>query len=155
MGGENIRLQFFETSNRISLQSYYLSEEQLSYTAHPVEALKKCEEEPNRHPVGVFAGLDLVGFFVLQPYTNNPNAILLRAYSIQMAYQGKGIARTSLKLLPTFITESFYTVEEIILAVNHENNIAQQLYKKAGFEDTGRRVFGRSGEQYIYTMCIR
>ncbi|WP_042221263.1 GNAT family N-acetyltransferase [Oceanobacillus manasiensis] len=157
---EKVSLQFYSAENKALVQSYHLTKQQLDYTAHPIDALKKCDEDTTRYPVLILTGTSPAGFFVLhekegvQPYSKNPKAILLRAYSVQSAYQGEGIAKKSIQLLPSFIAESFPQIEEVILAVNHTNEVAQQLYKKAGFRDTGRRIDGRSGEQYIFSKYI-
>lgn len=157
---ERVSLLFYSAENKAQMQSYHLTKQQLEYTAHPIDALKKCKEDPSRYPVVILTGTVPAGFFVLhekegvRPYSKNPNAILLRAYSVQTAFQGKGIAKSSIELLTLFLAESFPTIDEIVLAVNSANGVAQQLYKKSGFRDTGRKINGKSGEQYIFSKVL-
>ncbi|CDO04533.1 ribosomal-protein-alanine acetyltransferase [Oceanobacillus picturae] len=157
---ERVSLQVYSTENKAQMQSYHLTKQQLKYTAHPIDALKKCKEDPSRYPLVILTGIIPAGFFVLhekigvRPYSKNPNAILLRAYSVQTAFQGKGIAKSSMELLTLFLAESFPTIDEVVLAVNSANGVAQQLYKKSGFHDTGRRINGKSGEQYIFSKLL-
>ena len=72
----------------------------------------------------------LVTFFVLhkkegvRPYSKNPNAILLRTFSTDFRYQGKGYALKTLLLQPEFVKENFKDINEIVLAVNLKNEAA-------------------------------
>ncbi|WP_228409675.1 GNAT family N-acetyltransferase [Radiobacillus deserti] len=101
-----------------------------------------------------------VGFFVLhgwdgvQKYSDNQNALLIRAYSIHPSFQGKGIALQSLQILPTFVKKQFPTCNEIVLGVNHKNIPAQRLYLRSGFKDSGKRIIGKLGEQFVFHMNV-
>ncbi|MGZ4162343.1 MAG: GNAT family N-acetyltransferase, partial [Neobacillus sp.] len=116
------------------MENYFLSEEQIKFTSHPLDAITKCEDEDDPIPIMIFHNDVPAGFFVLhgwngvQEYSDNERALLLRAYSIDSKYQGKGIAKESLRLLPSFISEHFINKNEIILAVNHKNFVAQYVY---------------------------
>jgi RimJ/RimL family protein N-acetyltransferase len=157
---EIVSLQFYSPEYKGLLENYSLLNEQKRYTAFPLEALRKCENEPDRHPVMILYGDHPAGFFVLhgwdgvKEFSDNENAILLRAYSINSTFQGKGIATDSMRLLPLFIKENFQQKNEIILAVNHANLIAQNVYKKGGFIDKGIRAMGREGEMLILHMDL-
>lgn len=157
---EVVSLVFYKPEYKVLLSNYNLSEEQQRYTALPVDALQKCESEPDRHPIVILYGNQPVGFFVLhgwegvKDFSENKEAILLRAYSINAEYQGKGIASQSIRLLRSFVKEHFPEVNEIILAVNHANIVAQTVYKKGGFVDKGIRAMGSQGEMFIYHFDV-
>ncbi|WP_332102993.1 GNAT family N-acetyltransferase [Sporolactobacillus terrae] len=91
------------------------------------------------------------GFFVLhgwngvKPYSQNRRALLLRAFSVNADFQGKGIASKALCVLDAFINVHFPATTEVILAVNHKNTIAQHVYEKVGYIDYGTRVMGKYG----------
>ncbi|WP_341357951.1 GNAT family N-acetyltransferase [Rossellomorea sp. y25] len=150
-----VSLEFYNENHHIRLTDYHLSEEQLQYTSLPLPAIAKCNEETERYPIVILYKGEPAGFFVLhgwdgvKAYWDNQDAILIRAYSINPKFQGKGIASESLKALDPFINQHFLNKKEIILAVNHQNVQAQHVYKKAGFHDTGIRVIGRNGEMFI------
>jgi RimJ/RimL family protein N-acetyltransferase len=150
-----VTLTFFESKYIPLLEGYHLHEEQKRYTAMPLDALKSCELEADRHPVAILYGSQLAGFFVLhgwegvRAYSDNKDAILLRAYSVSSSFQGKGIGWNSISMLTDFVKEHFPHKQEIILGVNHANIIAQRLYLNAGFIDKGIRVIGRQGEMLI------
>lgn len=158
---ENVALTFYSEAYESSIHSYTLPEEQLIYTALPAEALAKCEQEKDRTPVLILAENKLAGFFVLdageavKEYTEGSGALLIRSYSIHPDYQGKGVGKKSLKLLPSFINHHFRTKNKVVLGVNHKNTAAQHLYKRCGFVDTDRHVFGSQGKQFVYQMNIK
>ncbi|OCA82424.1 GCN5 family acetyltransferase [Bacillus sp. FJAT-27225] len=155
-----IKLEWYKETFKQEIETYNLPQDQQRFTAMPKEALKTCEKEPDRHPVVILSDGDLAGFFVLHEgedirhIDGSGNAILLRAYSIDSRFQGKGIAGRSLVLLPSFVKKHFPNKEEIVLAVNHANPVAQHVYTQAGFEDRGKRIIGRMGEQYILHLSL-
>lgn len=142
------------------MEDYFLPDEQMNFTSLPLEAIKKCGQDEERHPIVILYDNKPAGFFVLhgwegvKEYSDNKEAILLRAYSINYTYQGKGIAKKSLALLPLFVKENFPCKKEIILAVNFNNKTAQQVYQKCGFKDKGIRAMGRKGELLIYHLNL-
>ncbi len=158
---ENVALTFYSEAYESSIHSYTLPEEQLIYTALPAEALARCEQERDRTPVLIVAENKLAGFFVLdageavKEYTESSGALLIRSYSIHPDYQGNGIGKKSLKLLPSFIKKHFPTKNEVVLGVNHKNTAGQHLYKRSGFVYTNRHIFGSQGKQFVYQMDIK
>jgi ribosomal protein S18 acetylase RimI-like enzyme len=137
---------------------YPLTPEQLEFTAHPLELLKN--DAHSRTPVTILAGNHIAGFFVLDVsddrylYTENPNSILLRGFSIHPEYQGQGIAEKSIQALPTFIHQQFPQFDEVVLGVNERNEAARYVYLKAGFIDEGRRFMGSKGQQYALHLHV-
>jgi RimJ/RimL family protein N-acetyltransferase len=138
---------------------YPLTPEQLEFTAHPLELLK--DDTYSRTAVTILAGNQIAGFFVLDVsddryfYTENPNSVLLRGYSIHPEYQGQGIAKASILALPDFIREQFPQFDEVVLGVNDRNEAARAVYLKAGFVDEGRRYNGIKGEQWALHLYVK
>lgn len=155
-----ITLDFYKEAYKAKLSDYHLSDEQSRYAPIPLKALQMCQEDETRHPIVIFYNGVPAGFFVLhgwegvRTYSNNRDAILIRGYSINTKYQGKSIAKKSLLELNLFVRSNFPNVNEIILAVNHKNTIAQHVYKKSGFIDKGKRVIGIKGELLIFHKAI-
>ncbi len=156
----DISLDFYNQKYEADLARYSLLKDHLNYTAHPIDAIEKCGHDGEMYPVVILSQHLPVGFFVLhgwngvQHYSDNRKAILLRAYSVDSRYQGRGIATQSLRLLPAFVKKYFPGKDEIILAVNHNNINAQMVYKKSGFIDRSSRVMGRKGEQFVFGRRI-
>ncbi|MGE8207789.1 GNAT family N-acetyltransferase [Heyndrickxia sp. NPDC080065] len=140
-----------------ALKDFNLPKEQEQFTALPSEMLEVSHE---RHPIVILSDNEPVGFFVLhssarvKEYTDNPDAMLLTAFSVNHLHQGKGFAKKGLQQLNTFIHQEFPTCNEVVLAVNKRNIPAQKLYEKVGYEDTGRRKMGKIGEQLIFSLSL-
>ncbi|TYS55588.1 GNAT family N-acetyltransferase [Sutcliffiella horikoshii] len=155
-----VKLENYLPKHLEKLIDYKLTESQLEFTSHPKDALLVCETDKGRHPIVILEKGQIAGFFVLYQgeeltkYTDNPNAILLRAYSISVPFQGKGVAGKSLDLLPDYVERNFPYVDEVVLAVNQRNEAAQRVYLRSGFKDSGKRVMGRMGEQYVYQLKV-
>ena len=139
-----------------------MSEEHLQFTASPENALQRIKErnDGQKHPICIFENDQIAGFFVLdtsedkKELTEYNQAFLLRSLSINPKFQGKGIAKEAMLLVPEFVKIHFPTCNEIVLAVNFENPIAYQLYVKTIFIDEGKTMNGRNGLQYILTQKI-
>ena len=156
---EPIQLQLYRKKTHGDLSTYYLPEEQRAFTASPVKALSACKLDQERTPIVITRGNDPVGFFVLhyggniKPYSENPDAILLRAFSIDYHHQRKGYARSALRQLPDFVRHHFPFIKEIVLAVNFNNLTAKSLYEKMGYKEMGIRE-GKKGLQYLMHLTL-
>lgn len=143
-----------------SIEQYQISEEQLKFTGSPMEGNRLANEDPDREAILAFKDGKLVTYFNLhknegvKPYSTNPNAILLRTFSTDFRYQGKGYAKQALNLLPSFVKQHFNGIDEIVLAVNLQNQNAQNLYKKCGYVDEGERRMGKKGELIIMSYYL-
>ncbi|HDR4419564.1 TPA: GNAT family N-acetyltransferase [Bacillus cereus] len=146
----------FETQ----VESYVLSEEQLQFTGTPKKCIELSKVDADRHSILFLVNNEFVTFFVLhgnegvRPYSENPKTMLLRAFSTDYYYQGKGYAKQSLLLLPDFVRNAYPHISEIVLAVNVKNITAQSLYKKCGFIDEGVRKIGKKGELIIMSFYL-
>ena len=153
---DTITLDFYREEYKSKLSDYHLSEEQSRYASIPLKAILECEKDSTRHPIVILYYGEPAGFFVLhgwvgvKAYSDNQDAILIRGYSVNSTFQGKGIAKESLLVLDSFVKRNFPSKKEIILAVNHKNIVAQHVYKRGGFIDKGIRVMGRKGELLIF-----
>ena len=160
--GEESKMQlyFYEDRFKNVIKQYELTEDQLRYTGEPKDCIELSSEDSERYSILAIEEDTLVTFFVLhknegvKPYSNNHHSILLRAFSTDFRYQGKGYAKKSLMLLPEFIKENLSGINEIVLAVNLKNEVAQGLYKKCGFVDEGVRRMGKKGELIIMSYHL-
>ncbi|MCM3240489.1 GNAT family N-acetyltransferase [Heyndrickxia oleronia] len=154
---DKVELQFYQSEWYDLITDYHLPEEQVRFTALPIEMLEISHE---RHPIMIVSNHVPVGFFVLhssdrvKEYTDNPNAMLLTAFSVNHSQQGKGYAKKGLEQLPIFINREFPNCDEIVLSVNKLNVHAQKVYERVGYIDTGRRRPGKMGEQLILSLSL-
>ncbi|KGP72885.1 GCN5 family acetyltransferase [Pontibacillus yanchengensis Y32] len=153
-------LAFYNEQYLKELEYYRLPEEMVRFTDLPIQAIHKSEQDQQRFPVVILSDGAPVGFFVLhgwngvQKYSNNEQALLVRAFSVDSRYQGRGIAKQSMLLLPHFVSEHFQCKNEILLAVNHKNTHAQHVYRQSGFVDRGKRAMGSKGELLLLHLDI-
>jgi len=92
------------------LNDFDLPEEQSQFTSLPKEVFI---EMVGQYPIVILRDNVPVGFFVLhttervKEYSNNPNAMLLTALSIDHKQQGNGYAKKGMLALPEFIKRKF------------------------------------------------
>lgn len=121
---------------------------------------KILEVTEGQNRIVILSGIEPVGFFLLhstervKEYSDNPNAMLLTALSVNHAKQGKGYAKQGMLLLRDFVKSEFPNCDEIVLVVNHKNVPAQRLYLRVGFEDRGKRKIGPLGEQFVMSLSL-
>lgn len=158
---EGLSLRSFDVSKETFVDNYILPIEQVGYSEHPLDAIEKCKNDPSRVPIVIRHNNKTVGFFVLhgwvgvQQYYDNEQAILLRAFSINLEDQGKGFGSKSMDEMPSFVRRYFPDVDEIILAVNLQNGIAQHIYRKQGYVDRGITAMGSKGLMNILHFDIK
>ncbi|HWI46907.1 MAG TPA: GNAT family N-acetyltransferase [Rummeliibacillus sp.] len=155
-----MELNIYTDQHNELIEDYKLTEDQLRFTGSPKECIELSNEDADRSSILAIEQEQIVTFFVLhknegvKPYSLNPDAILLRAFSTDARHQGKGYAKKALQLLPQFVKNNFSGIDEIVLAVNVANVAAQSLYKKCGFVDEGVRTMGEKGELIIMSYYL-
>ncbi|MGE7602504.1 GNAT family N-acetyltransferase [Peribacillus sp. NPDC097675] len=152
-----LELVHFSNEHMEILDSFELPKQQVQFTSLPRNYKEIIE---GQYRMVILNNREPVGFFLLhttervKDYSNNPQAMLLTALSINQVEQGKGYAQKAMLLLRKFVANEFPDCNEIVLAVNHKNIAAQKLYQKVGFQDTGIRKIGIIGEQYIMNLKL-
>jgi len=155
-----VKLNFYNHTFTELIENYTLTDEQLRFTGTPKDAIDHSNAEQNRYSILAVKNEKLVTFFNLhkgegvKPFSSNDNAILIRSFSTDFYQQGKGYGKNALMLLPDFVRSNFMDIDEIVLAVNVKNEIAQALYKKCGYIDEGVREMGRSGELIVMSYHL-
>ncbi|MCM3388868.1 GNAT family N-acetyltransferase [Ureibacillus chungkukjangi] len=155
-----MELCFYGEQYEKAIKQYQLTEEQLRYTGSPTDSMELVKEDLDRYAILAIEEGKLVTFFNLhenagvKPYSTNSHAILLRTFSTDYRYLGKGYAKQALELLPSFVKQNFININEIVLAVNVQNDVAQSLYKKSGYVDEGERRMGKKGELIIMSYYL-
>ena len=142
------------------ISNFHLPPDKLQFTCYPLEKIKDPTASQEIIHILILNKDIPVGYFALEngekvlKYTNNLNARLLTAFSINNDFQGKGFAKQGLLLLPRFVNKNFQSVNEVVLGVNKRNTAAINLYKKTGFVDHNKIFLGPSGEQHIMHLDI-
>jgi RimJ/RimL family protein N-acetyltransferase len=155
-----MQLYFYNERFKQDIEQYQITEDQLRFTGKPLDCIELSQEDVDRYSILAMDEKQLVTYFDLhknegvKPYSDNKNAILIRAFSTDSRHLGKGYATKALKLLPGFVKEHFSEINELVLAVNLKNEAAQGLYKKCGFIDEGVRRMGPKGELIVMSYYL-
>jgi RimJ/RimL family protein N-acetyltransferase len=135
--------------------------DQRRFAGAPADTLPVAEADPRRQPVAIVADGEPVGFCVLHrgpgPGGLAParSDLLLRAFFVGAAAQGRGIATRALRGLPGFVAQHVPGGRRIVLTVNTSNPAAIRAYRKAGFLDRGELYHGGAhGPQHILELAL-
>ncbi|MEK5448262.1 GNAT family N-acetyltransferase [Paenibacillus sp. FSL R7-0331] len=159
--GLRISLQLYEDKFHEQLLAFQLPPEQAEFTALPAESLSEALRAPDKLAVVIAEAELAAGFFILHTggriaefYSNYSEAVLVRAFLVDSACQGRGIAKAAMALLPAFVCNHLPQVREIVLTVNERNLAALALYLHSGFCDHGLRRTGGKGPQRILQYAL-
>lgn len=118
---------------------------QRAWSGTPPDTLPPAERDPAQQPVAILLDGRPAGFLVLHGgvgagrFVRPSGELLIRAFFVDAALQGRGVAARALAQLPAFVTGLDRTVRRLVLTVNVENEVARRAYDRAGFRDTGAR----------------
>jgi RimJ/RimL family protein N-acetyltransferase len=135
--------------------------DQERFAGRLADTLPAAEADPDRTPVAILADGEPAGFFVLHRgpaagvLAPEPRDVLLRAFLVDAAFQGRGIATRALAALPDFVAATLPGIHRIVLSVNVRNPVAIRTYRRAGFADTGALYHGgASGPQHVFELWL-
>lgn len=154
-----VLVEYTDTYNE-HLSNYHLPEEQLQFTSMPMDTINSPNVSNSAKHILVLENSVPVGYFALEvgekllKYSENPNARLLIAFSIDSRNQGKGLAKSGLQLLPEYVRNHLPGTNEIVLGVNQRNTPAYNLYLKTGFVDKNEFYEGPNGPQHILHLRV-
>ncbi|WP_040203565.1 GNAT family N-acetyltransferase [Neobacillus jeddahensis] len=155
-----MQLHFYDERFKTLIDHYQITEDQLRFTGRPTDCIKLSATDIDRYSILAMEEDQVVTFFDLhknegaKPYSDNEHAIVIRSFSTDFRHLGKGYAKMALRLLPEFIRKHFREIDEIVLAVNVQNEVAQGLYKACGYIDEGERMMGPRGELIVMSYYL-
>lgn len=141
------------------IHRYQLTNDDLRFTKLPPEAMESSD--PTINHILVMDQGQLVTFFSLdekkdmEPFAAYSEALVIRSFSTDTRFQGRGYGQEVFRLLPAFMEQHFPAFTELVLAVNTENEAGQALYEKCGFMDTLQCARGRSGTVNIMRKVVQ
>ncbi|MCA1010678.1 GNAT family N-acetyltransferase [Halobacillus halophilus] len=156
----SISLVEYKDTYKDQLSDYYIPEEQLYFTSLPLDKIYNPSVTKNSTHVLILYHNEPVGYFALEDgekvkrYSDNPKARVLTSFSINSKFQGNGLAKEGLRLLPSFVREVLPNINEVVLGVNKRNNAAINLYLKTGFVDQNHIYEGTKGPQHVLHLNI-
>ena len=134
------------------IEQITITPEDRQFTKTPKVNIELAQYDSERHPVLVYNDeQQCIGFFTLHegagvaPYSLNENAVFFRSFSVDAHYRGRGYGKQIIQSLPEYIHHHFPDIDEICLAVNDNNEVAQNLYQQCHYNMVGETLLeGRS-----------
>lgn len=129
--------------------NYKLLPEQVEFTS----SIDQCKKDgvfsdSQKSVITIIHNEEPIGFFILDTgvaktkLTDNKFAILLRSFSLNPTYQGKGLGKKAVLLITDLLRQKYPETNEIVLSVNVRNISAYNTYLNTGFVDTKKYVEG-------------
>ena len=133
-----IELERIDETNFIQAFNLKLGAEQERFVSHPVRSLAQAYVYYNQCvPFGIFHDDKMVGY-VMVIYDYDLEEYNIWHMMIDIAYQHRGFGALALRKCLDFIAEKpFGQSDKVVLMCHKENVIAQHLYRKLGFLETG------------------
>lgn len=156
-----IRLTPYNPEHLNALENLQLPAEQAEFTDLPVNVLPGVLADPDSLAVTILEDDVPVGLFALSVGQHrdkyltapDPAGVAVRALSVDIRTQGRGVGTGAIQLLPDFVPQHFPQARHLLLVVNQRNPRAKRVYEKVGFGVTGERE-GSKGPQWIMQMAL-
>jgi RimJ/RimL family protein N-acetyltransferase len=134
-----------------------VSPAQDDFVSPPAITLPDAERCPGSTPMAILLGDTVVGYYrieqsarTLTGHDSESDALGLRSFQIDAAWQGRGLGARALDALLDDLARRHPQARRLVLTVDRSNAAALALYRRAGFVDDGRLYHGgRSGPQLL------
>lgn len=131
--------------------------DQYAYVGDIEVNLVDAERTPKSEAMAILAGDTVIGFYRLDHAPGivslkplGAGAIGLRAFLLDRAWQGRGLAVRALQAACDDLRRRHPQARLVALNVNCRNLAAIHAYRNAGFVDSGELVFGgQAGPQHL------
>lgn len=102
-------------------------------------------------PYAIYADDQLVGFIELACKPESENKYWLYHFFIDHLQQGKGYGKQALSVFIKLLQENYSRCRELRLSVHPDNIVAEQLYRRLGFQPTGEEF---DNGELVYALRI-
>jgi RimJ/RimL family protein N-acetyltransferase len=133
---------------------------QEQFSGAPAKTLAIGDAMASREHVVIVRRGVAVGYFQLDRDSvpgapSGPDVIGLRAFLVDRAAQGQGVAGSAMAALPAYVRARFPERRRVALTVNVTNPAAIAVYRRAGFADTGEvYLHGDAGPQHVLVLDL-
>ena len=133
-----ITIQPVDAVNREAVIAMTVDEKQSRFIETNAESLREMIEDTkyNWQSFAFYEGERPVGFMMVGAENQSERYMWLDRFMIDQNEQGKGIGTKCLRMAVEFI-QTQYDVDDIILSLHQENEVAKRFYAKNGFVDSG------------------
>ena len=137
---EEVTLRKIDRTNYLECFALKLGPGQEKFVSHPVRSLAQAYVYYTQcTPFGIYAGGQMVGY-VMVIYDDEEETYNIWHMMIDQSQQGKGYGKAALRRVLAYIREKpFGNSSRILLTCSPDNHAAFRLYKKLGFQESGRR----------------
>lgn len=129
-----ITVQNWETAASLELEP-----EQRGFVRSNAWSIAESLYHPELKPFGIYRGGTMVGFLMYGTAWQD-GSVWLFWLMIDRNYQGQGLGKEALERVIRRMRDEGYT--DVNIGWDPENEIAERLYLKAGFESTGMAPWG-------------
>lgn len=157
----DLELKKLEKINTTFLEKIYVESEFIDPVNEIIDRIKNNKKVASL-PFVVMEAEEVVSFFTVE--STNPNVeknkgandvYWLETFFITKRYLGKGYSESVVNEMLHDLHLHLPSISILKLTVNIRNEIAQYIYKKCGFKDTGEKYLGGpAGPQHIYKITI-
>ena len=136
----DITLRPIDESNFIDCFNLQLGDGQDKFVSHPIRSLAQAYVYRNQcQPFGVYAGDTMIGY-VMVIYDYDEEAYNIWHMMIDKAYQGRGYGNAAMQRVLSYIaSKPLGSSNHVSLTCAPDNKAAYGLYKRLGFNESGRR----------------
>lgn len=146
----NIELKEIDRSNFDAVIKLDVDESQRGFVAPNVRSVAESKVYDNFCPKAIYANEELVGFLMYGQDDGQTNEVWLIRLMISKSNQGKGYGKAAMLSVIVEI-KNRYNTEKIFLSFEPNNTLAQSLYDKLGFINTGRVEHG----EIVYCLELK
>ncbi len=135
----DITLRPIDESNFIDCFNLQLGDGQDKFVSHPIRSLAQAYVYRDQcQPFGVYAGDTMAGY-VMVIYDYDEEAYNIWHMMIDKAYQGRGYGKAAMQRVLSYIaSKPFGNSNHVSLTCAPDNKAAYGLYKRLGFNESGR-----------------
>jgi len=143
-----ITIKEITAENWVDAVKLKVKEEQGNFVATNAVSIAQSKFQSFIECYGIYSDDKMVGFSAIGKNPEDETIWIVR-HMIDENFQGKGLGKSGLKTVIMFMKEKFKS-DAIFLDVAKENEIATNLYVKAGFKPTGKK----HGESPVYKLDL-
>jgi diamine N-acetyltransferase len=135
----NIELRLIDKENMYDVIELQVEDEQKDFVASNSFSLLQAKYEENLYPFAIYRDNELVGF-IMYDFDDETGMHGMCRLMVDKKFQKQGIGKVAIEKLFDKVIEEHGNVKFTTSAEPY-NTVALNLYKKLGFEDTGKLIY--------------
>ena len=146
----NITLKEVTRDNFDNVVKLEVNESQRGFVASNIKSIAESKVYDNFCTKTIYNGDELVGFLMYGQDDGKTDDVWIIRFMIDKSFQGKGYGKAAMFCVIDEMTDR-YKKDKIYLSFQPDNTLAQKLYEKIGFNNTGRVEHG----EYVYCLDVK